>query len=49
MKSPVILRFNEWLTFMEEAYDLSSKDEFRQLEDKIMREIAFSRKHPRKP
>jgi hypothetical protein len=49
MINPVTLCFQKWLSDMEAAYDKLSKKEFQQLEDKILREIKFQRKHPRKP
>jgi hypothetical protein len=48
MKSLVNLLFDEWLTLMEKAYEVLSKEGFRLLEDKIKGEIAYSRRHKKK-
>ncbi len=44
MKSPVAVFFYEWLNIMDEAYEALSKEDFRKLEDKILKEITFFRK-----
>lgn len=44
MKSQVAPLFDEWLTLMEKAHELLTKEEFRKLEDQIKTEIAFHRK-----
>jgi hypothetical protein len=49
MKSQVPVFFNDWLTLMETAFSTLTKEEFRELEEKIKKEIAFhrSRKRPK--
>jgi len=43
-KSQVPVFFDEWLTLMERADRQLTKEQFRELEDKIKFEIAFRRK-----
>lgn len=42
-KSQVGPIFGQWLAFMEEAYEALTREEFRQLEDKILAEVNFHR------
>jgi hypothetical protein len=48
VKSQVTSIFNDWLKFMERAYEQLNKKEFRELEDKIRKEISFHRKRKKK-
>lgn len=48
MKSQVLVYFNEWLTLMDKAFYQLSAEEFSQLEDKIRKEIAVSRRNRKK-
>jgi len=43
MKSPAEPIFKEWLDLMERAYEICSKDQFYELEEKIKHEIRFHR------
>jgi hypothetical protein len=43
MKSQVPVFFNDWLTLMETAFSTLTKEQFRELEEKIKKEIAFYR------
>jgi len=43
-KTPVTRIFYEWLALMELAYNQLTREQFRQLEDKIKYEIAFHRR-----
>lgn len=44
MKSQVPVYFNDWLTLMEGAFERLTKKEFKELEDRIKKEIAFHRR-----
>lgn len=43
MKSQTITYFNDWLTLMEKAFESLPKNEFRELEEKIINEITIGR------
>lgn len=45
MKSQCQPLFDEWLTLMEKAFELLSREEFSRLEDKIRNEITVSRRN----
>jgi hypothetical protein len=44
MKSPTTVYFNTWLSLMEDAWRVLSRADFRELEERIKKEIAFHRK-----
>jgi hypothetical protein len=48
MKTPVNQFFEQWLALMEQAYLDLTKQEFRELENKICYEIAATRSRKKK-
>lgn len=44
MITPVNRFFTEWLDLMERAYYALSPEEFKELEDKELKEIAYARR-----
>lgn len=47
MKSQVPVFFDKWLTLMERAYEELTPEQFRELEEKIKKEIRHRRREAR--